>query len=262
MAADMPAGGENAAASDVLQPVDEQTRWAARTLMREARSAALATLEPETGAPAASRALMCVDPDGAPSVFLSALSAHTAALEADPRVSMLIGGTGPGDPLAQPRLTVTGRARKVTDDGARARHKARCLARHPRSKLYIDLPDFSFWRLELQRANYVAGFGRAYALTRPDLITESAIDAALAEIEAGAVEHMNDDHGDAIEHYATTLLGDAPGRWKLAGIDATGLDLRLEDRLRRLWFDTPLGSVEEMRPRLVVLAKTARRAAT
>ncbi len=247
------------APKDVLQPVDDEVRRAAQTLVREAGSASLATLDPETGAPMASRAFLCVDPAGAPVVFLSALSAHTGALEADPRVSLLVGEPGRGDPLAHARLSVSGQARKITDDETKAQLRARGLARRPKSKLYIDLPDFSFWRIEPARASHVAGFGRAHALERSDLITENPIDAALAEIEAGAVEHMNADHGDAVELYATTFLGEAPGHWKLAGIDAGGLDLRLNDRLRRLWFDAPLRSVKDLRPRLAQLAKAARR---
>lgn len=243
---------------DMLQPVDDDARRAARTLLRESRSGALATLSAGEGAPSASRVLVCVDPDGAPVLLISALSPHTAALEADPRASLLIGEPGRGDPLAHARLSMNGRARKITEADARARLRARCLHRHPKSRLYIDLPDFSFWRLEPESASYIAGFGRAHALTEDDVLTPSPIDAALAASEAGAVEHMNDDHADAILLYATQLLGEEAGDWALVGIDASGLDLRLGDRLRRLWYDKPLQAPEEMRPQLVILAKRAR----
>ena len=243
---------------DLLQPVDDDTRRAARTLLREARSGALATLSVESGAPSASRVLVCVDHDGTPVLLMSGLSSHTAALEADPRTSLMIGEPGRGDPLAHARLSLHGKAVKVVDSEARARLRARCLQRHPKSKLYVDLPDFSFWRLEPIGASYIAGFGRAHALTLNDLVTPSAVDAPLANSEAGAVEHMNDDHADAILLYATSLLGEEAGDWALAGIDASGLDLRHGDRLRRLWFDQPLEKAEDMRPQLVILAKKAR----
>lgn len=244
---------------DLLQPVDDDTRRAARTLLREARSGTLATLSVEAGAPSASRVLVCVDPDGAPVLLMSGLSPHTSALEADPRASLLVGEPGRGDPLAHARLSISGVAEKIVDADARARLRDRCLQRHPKSKLYIDLPDFSFWRLEPTNGSYIAGFGRAHALTHDDLITPSAVDAPLAKSEAGAVEHMNEDHADAILLYATALLGEKTGNWALAGIDASGLDLRHGDRLRRLWLDQPLEKAEAMRPQLVVLAKKARR---
>ena len=246
---------------DLLQPVDESVRLTARTLLREARSGSLATLSADSGAPMASRVLVCVDPDGTPVLFMSALSAHTAALTADPRASLMVGEPGRGDPLAHARLTISGQACKVTDNDERAQLRARCLARHPKSKLYIDLPDFAFWRLEPESASDVAGFGRAHALDREDLVTSSAIDDPLAASEAGAVEHMNEDHADAVQLYATKLLGEDEGDWQLAGLDASGLDLRLGDRLRRLWYDTPLKSAEDMRPQLVILAKRARQLA-
>ena len=74
-------------------------------------------------------------------------------------------------------------------------------------------------------------------------------------MEAGAVGHMNEDHRDAIKHYAETLLGQAQGDWQLASLDAEGMDLVLGDDVARLWFDPPLGAAKELRPRLVQLAK-------
>lgn len=244
---------------DPLLPVDAQARRLARDLLRRARHGALATLDPQSGDPLATRTGLAPDIDGAPVFLTSTLSAHTQALLGDPRCSLLVGEPGKGDPLAHPRLTVIGCAERIaTDDPRRSRLKRRYLARHPKAELYVDFGDFSFWRLAVVRANLNGGFGRAYAMTASDVLTDLTGQAALVESEGGAVAHMNEDHADAVELYARAFCEAEAGPWRLAGIDPEGLELVLGDRVERLWFDPPLAAPEEMRPRLVQLAKEAR----
>jgi hypothetical protein len=69
---------------------------------------------------------------------------------------------------------------------------------------------------------------------------------------------MNDDHADAVELYATVLLGQPGGGWKLTGIDPEGCDLRLGERTARLDFDRPVADAEAARMELVSLVRKAR----
>jgi putative heme iron utilization protein len=69
---------------------------------------------------------------------------------------------------------------------------------------------------------------------------------------------MNDDHADALDLYATRLLGQTGAGWRMTGIDSEGLDLRREGLVRRLPFDRPVGTAEEARKALVSLALQAR----
>lgn len=149
----------------VLGAVTSEVIAEAQTLIREADHAALATLEPGTGDPLATRVGLAGFADGTPMIIASALTPHSAALMADPRCSLLIGAIGKGDPLAHPRIMLKCRAEMIepgTDRAAEAR--ARYLERHPRSAIYIDLPDFRFFRLVLVGARFNAGFGRAYEI--------------------------------------------------------------------------------------------------
>jgi heme iron utilization protein len=152
----------------VLRETDAAARAQARAFVRESPHGALATLEPQTGWPLASRVSLGVDSDGVPLILISRLSAHYGALDADARCSLLLGETGEGDPLRHPRITVVCLAAKVSAEG-RAAAKAEFLKRHPGAELYADFSDFDFWRLVPQRASLNAGFGRAYALTAADL---------------------------------------------------------------------------------------------
>jgi putative heme iron utilization protein len=243
---------------DPLLPVDAEARRLAKDLLRRARHGALATLDPETGEPLATRTALASDMDGAPVILTSTLSAHTQALLKDPRCSILAGEPGKGDPLAHPRLTVIAKAERIGAGETRERLKRRYLARHPKAELYVDFPDFSFWRLVVARASLNGGFGRAYAMTREDVLTDMAGLEGLPDFEAGAVAHMNEDHADAVALYARAFCKAPAGHWVLTGLDPEGLDLALGDEVRRLWFEAPLTSTEELRPLLVRLAKEAR----
>ena len=142
----------------------------AKALIRSAGHATIATLEPGTGWPLATRVGLGTDADGTPVILISRLAAHTTALLADARCSLLVGEPGKGDPLAHPRLSLACLAREVARDSeAHARIAARYLAQQPKAALYAGLGDFRFFRLEPQRASLNAGFGKAYALTAADI---------------------------------------------------------------------------------------------
>jgi len=239
---------------DVLREVDDDARALARNLLRRARLGSLATLEPGTGAPLASRVSVATAQTGDPTFLISRLSAHFGALEADPRCSLLLGEVGRGDPLAHPRMTVIGQAVQSAGETRRAL-RARFLARHPKAALYADFGDFAFWRLTIERVSLNGGFGKAYEMGRADLCT-----APLPELEAlepEAVEHMNADHLDAIQLYAAESGAGGDG-WTLATLDPAGMDLIRGDEVARFRFDPPLKSAEELRPRLAAAARRAR----
>jgi heme oxygenase (biliverdin-IX-beta and delta-forming) len=155
----------------ILRETTPEAIQQARRIIRSARFAALAALDPETGHPLASRVgLACLD-DGTPFTVISALASHTGALRADPRCSLLVGETGKGDPLAYARLTLVCTARFLDPGSTEAAEaRARYLAAQPKATLYIELPDFRFVRFDIGRASFNAGFGKAYALEGAELI--------------------------------------------------------------------------------------------
>ncbi|MEM1380712.1 MAG: DUF2470 domain-containing protein [Pseudomonadota bacterium] len=242
---------------ETLQQADDEARQAVKSIIRTVRAGALALLDPDGGAPTVSRAGLATDIDGCPIFPMSDLSGRPQMADRDGRASLLVGDPGKGDPLAHPRATLDGRiVRLQGDDQARAR--GRYLARHPKAELYIDFADFSLWRFEIEKGQYNGGFGKAYDMTAKDLTTSGVDLAAWGAREAGAREHMNDDHDDAVALYATSFLGAPEGAWHLAGIDPEGIDLTLKDDHRRLWFDNPLNAPDEMHHALVLLVKRAR----
>ncbi|TRC81719.1 HugZ family protein [Mesorhizobium sp. WSM4307] len=241
---------------DVIRQTDAEAIRLAKTLLRSARFGALAVLEPQTGSPLASRVGVATDIDGAPLILVSMLSAHTPAMLADPRCSLLLGEPGKGDPLAHPRLTLICQASRLErGSDAHARAERRYLNRNPKARLYAGLGDFSIFRLEPQRASLNGGFGKAYVLDRSDLVTVGPIVEELAVSEQSAIEHMNADHLDAVAIYAHHYAGVSADGWGIAGLDADGMDLVSGDDVCRVFFPQPLVATRELRPVLVEMAR-------
>lgn len=228
---------------DVIRPTDAEGIRIARTLIRTARFGAIAVLEPTTGWPFSSRVGVSTAHDGALQIFVSGLSQHTQALSADSRCSLLLGEPGKGDPLAYPRVTVICEA--VAIDRNSAGHEqalARHLLRHPKARLYAGLPDFRFFRLEPQRASLNGGFGKAYLLTRDDLMAGPTV-TDLAVLEAQLSEAF-----EAKRPPAREILDRLPagGPWRFAGLDQDGVDFVSADDAVRFSLSALPANVEEM----------------
>jgi heme iron utilization protein len=130
------------------------------------------------------------------------------------------------------------------------------MARHPDAGLYAGFKDFGFYRVAVERAHLVGGFGKIRWIGAAELAPPEA--AGLAEAEAGIVEHMNADHADAVQLYAAKLIGLTGEGWRMTGIDCEGIDLRRAGVVARLAFEAPLHAAGEARKVLVALVGKAR----
>jgi heme iron utilization protein len=201
---------------NVLRELDPEALTLARKLVRSARSVSLAVQDRESGFPAVSRALTATDLDGTPLILVSTLAAHTKSLIADPRCSLLAGDIGKGDPLAHPRITLFATAQQVArDTPEHARARRRFLNRHPKAALYIDFPDFSFFRLEPQRASLNGGFGRAYVLDG---------EAFKIPVSGDPEDWLRLEEAIMIKYRDATQLAAAVGAPKASGYHLAGLD--------------------------------------
>ncbi len=232
-----------------------------RELVRRATTACLATLVCDgtaglpVGAPFASLALSAVDHDAAPLLLLSTLAVHTQNLNADRRISLLYEeASRHAEPMTGARVTLAGRVAPTTEQ----RHRDRFLSRHASAADYADFKDFAFYRLEVDAAHSVAGFGQIKTLAAADWRFDDARAAPLIAAEAAIVEHMNTDHQDAVALYAMRLLSLPSGPWRMTGIDPEGLDLAADGRSARIRFEAPIYDPETARRTLVRLAESAR----
>ncbi|QFR34248.1 HugZ family protein [Ancylobacter sp. TS-1] len=230
-----------------------------RRLLREAQTGALATLD-DDGGPYASLVQLATLPDGAPLLLLSGLARHTRNIGREARVSLLVDERRHGDELQGARAGLKGRIERLADEETLATARRRFLARHPDAAGFAGFSDFAFYRIAVESAHLVAGFGRIVDVEGAALATRVEDAAEVLAAEAGAVEHMNADHADAIQLYAMHLLGTGPGHWKLVGIDPEGCDLMSGFEVRRLAFGRRVTGARQMREILVELAARARAA--
>lgn len=227
---------------------------AAKKLVREARSGALATLMPSSGDPYCSLVNIATAFDGAPLLLISKLAIHTKNVIADSRVSLMLDERKEGDPLEGARVMLMGRAAVTTDEHDRRRY----LARQPEAAMFAGFGDFAFYRIEISAAHLVAGFGRIVDLKPQDILVDSAGAEELLDSEERASAHMNEDHADACRLYATRLYGAPDGNWRCAGFDPEGLELQNGRTALRVPFPQRVNGGGPLRAVLVKMAEQAR----
>ena len=244
---------------EALQPVDDKAIALARMLLRTAQYGALATLDPDSGDPSASRVATATDSDGTPIILISSLAQHMAALRADPRCSLLLGEPGKGDPLAHPRISVNCIASETdreSDDGQRIRR--RYMSRHPKAALYADFADFSFFRLTVGSASLNGGFGKAYLLQPDQMLVSGSNIYAISSAEKSIIEHMNEDHPDAVDRIANADSSSVRKGWRLTGVDPEGCDLAHGNLVRRFLFRELITDPDDARSEFIILANSTK----
>lgn len=227
----------------------------ARSIVRSARSAGLGTLD-ASGAPFVTLVTFATMPDGRPILSLSDLAIHTQNLKRDPRASLLFVAPGgeSGNPLAGARLTLTGRLAATEDAHALWRY------RQIQGDGTSAFADFHHYLFEISGSHLVAGFGRIEQIAPAELIPDYSDCGDLLAGEKMVVEHMNDDHSEAIALYAQKLLGLPPSNWRMTGSDPDGIDLVSAAGRARLDFPERARTVAEAGGYLKTFAKQARAA--
>lgn len=225
-------------------PFDSQQ--CARDLLHQTAVAAVSTTDP-SGFPYGTLTNIVPGPDGQPLFFAAWLTLHARNLAADDRIALTLAAFGHADVLTRPRLTLVGRAQRL-EGAALAAARRRYLARFPKAKLYLSLPDALLYRMEVAGLQINGGPGRNAAEIQAERlrIDLAGAEALLCEEEA-LLAQLN-----AVPGLAARLAAVAggsvgasvqPGRWRITGLDPEGADLAGADRLLRLWSADRLTSV-------------------
>jgi hypothetical protein len=233
----------------------------ARSLLRRSRQGALATLTPGSGDPYCSLVNIASHPDGSPILLISRLALHTRNLLGDGRLSLMLDERVEGDPLEGSRIMLAGVAEQASGDDV-AILRRRYLNAHPSSEVFVNFKDFSFFRIRPTGAHLVAGFGRIVDLKPEQFLTDISDAASLLEAEQGVVDHMNADHHEAMNLYATKLLGAKSADWRCTGCDPEGIDLQAGSITLRLDFPRRIVTPAALRQVLKQFADQARAVAT
>jgi putative heme iron utilization protein len=202
------------------------------------------------GYPFGSVAPYCLDGDGRPLLLISRIAQHTHNLQADGKCSLLVGERGAEDVQAVGRLTLLADARKLQDTAEIDAAAARYYRYFPQSSQYHRVHDFDFWVLEPVRWRFIGGFGAIHWLEDASLANPFA-----GAAEAGMLEHMNADHGEAIAHYVALAGLPASEPAQMVGIDSEGFHLRIAGGLYWLPLPTSCNTAGQVRQALVQLAR-------
>jgi heme iron utilization protein len=220
---------------------------AARRLFLQESFGVLSTISLDVpGYPFGSVTPYCADRQCRPVIYISRIAQHTRNILADSRVSLTIfeNNGNADDVQARGRLTCIADARPI--DGEEEEVRERYFRYFPSARQYAQTHDFEFYWLDLVRLRFIGGFGQIYWVSPSEFMAANPFSAAQ---ESRIIQHMNDDHRDAIMRYA----GGKPAA--MTGIDGEGFDLLQSGTKVRIEFETPVRSMEEARQALVELAK-------
>ena len=226
---------------------------AARALLNSKAAAVLSTLSVKLGGyPFGSLVPYCLDGRGRPVVLVSGLAEHTRNMVDDNRCSLTVAATE-NAVQANARLCIVGRMETLEGDEKEVRERYH---RHfPESRSYIEMLDFSFYRLIPSAVRYIAGFAAIHWLEPKEVFVDNPFHA---KGEERIVAHMNEDHRDALVRYCQhhkQLQMENTDVVRMVGIDSEGFDVFVNERKVRFDFTTPVRNAGEARAALVELSQ-------
>jgi len=230
-------------------PADDPS-YQARQLLAGTFNGMLSTHSLEhPGYPFGSVAPYVLDQDGLPLFLLSNLSQHTRNTRADPHCGLLLTEHAIGDVQEQARLSAIGDMVQLPDCDDSERY----FAYFPQTRMFFEQLDFHFYRFQPECFHWNGGFATARWFSVDRIVQNNPLDRAT---QARILTHMNEDHVPALRHYLDGRDGadpDAPP--VMVGIDADGIDLRVQDRLHRVPLAHSIRSAGEAREALVGMAR-------
>jgi putative heme iron utilization protein len=219
----------------------------ARSLFLQESFGVLSTISIDApGYPFGSVTPYAVDSQCRPIIYISHIAQHTKNLLKDPRVSLTVleDHAKSSDVLTHGRVTCIADAHAV--DANEEDVRERYFRYFPSAREFQATHDFSFFRLEPVRIRFIGGFGQIFWVERDEFMISNPFSAAH---ELRIIQHMNNDHADALRGYA----GGNPA--EMVGIDSEGFDLLNSGDKLRLWFDKPVQSMDDARQALISMAR-------
>jgi putative heme iron utilization protein len=165
-----------------------------------------------------------------PMLLIGHLAEHTRNLQADARAGFLVAHAANGSVLEGPRLTMLGTFSPASPDenGKLARRYVRY---HPEAARYLELGDFSFWVMSLERMRFIGGFGAMGWLRGEEL---DLLEPLSYEDESALCEYFD-------------AYPERPAEIRLLGIDRYGCDFLCKGSRNRFTFDKPGRTPDELK---------------
>jgi putative heme iron utilization protein len=222
----------------------------ARQMLRAHRYGALCTLSKKfDGHPFGSITPYLVDHNGSLLILISTLAEHTKNIQQDPRVSLITHNQETPDIQAQGRITVVGTAQLVTDKETIG---TRYIRYFPEAQSYLDMHDFSFYRIVPLSLRYIGGFGKIHWIKAENYLMPSY---PLIEQENDVISHMNADHRDTMHRYCRHFQNTDAAHVEMLGIDCDGFDVRADEKILRFDFPEMVPDAQQARRELIAMSR-------
>lgn len=237
-----------------MMDIKEEAAFEARKLLLGEYHGILSTHSKDVpGYPFGSVMPYCLDANGCPIIQISTIAQHTKNIEQNSRVSLIVSESDVDDVHTGGRLTWMGDAEKIEDSEEVGEHY---LNFFPQARNYSNTHGFDFYRIRLVKARFIGGFGKIFWVRNELLCKENPF---FGDAGKGMIEHMNDDHVDAMVKYcleANIIIPEGVSP-KMAGVDSEGMHLLLGRKIVRIPFPGNAESAMEVRQQLVAMAKAA-----
>lgn len=232
-----------------------------RTLVYRTNSGTLSTMsEKHPGSPFGSLMPYGLDDKGRPVFLISTMATHTHNLIQDPKASLFVSQTDSGgDPLDASRVTLMGKVAIVPEKEI-ADVREPYLSRYKNASYWVDFDDFSFYRMDITDIYFVGGFGAMGWVTAEEYAAANV--DPLADSASGIIQHVNEDHPDALALIVKEFLGMDAEEASMTSVDRLGFQVRFKHKgefySRRVGFPREVSTSEQARDAAVEMVEQAR----
>ena len=228
----------------------------ARTLLRNQEKAVLSTHSvSKTGYPFGSVTTYMTDHQGHPIIYISHLAQHTRNIKENPKLSLLISEDNDNDINAGARLTLLGTVELVNNEELEE-IADKFYLKFPESRAYQETHDFKFYRVKVEHVRYIGGFGQIHWLDLNDFLLP---EPNWKENERPAIEHMNEDHEDAMILMCSYYKNFEAEHIAMTHLYADGCVLKANNKLNFfLTYSKLIERPNDIRTRLVEMTQLAR----
>lgn len=190
--------------------------------------------------------------------YISDIAQHAKNLEKDSRMSLTVFHQAEeGDQNAHGRVTVVGDAAPIKGD--KAKHiLEQYVRRFPEAETYKQAHDFNVWEMDVVRVRYIGGFGKIFWLEQEEWNAPAS--PWSFEAEKNMIDHMNEDHQDAMSLILAHHHGIQDNAPIMSGVVSDGFYIHSNNKNYYVPFENTCTKHEDVRMALVKLTNRARKA--
>ncbi len=245
-----------------MKPSKQKSINHARLLLRRSEIGVLSTHSKACdGYPFGSVSTFMSTHEGDVIFYISNLAQHTKNILHDNKMCLTVfpssstAGQHDDDPNANARLSLLGTVKtidKKNDDVIAERF----FKLYPDSRKYYKTHDFYFYKMSTDRVRFIGGFGDIHWINKEDWLYESP---QWAQSETNMVQHMNEDHVDAMSAICAYYAGVNAEKVELLAINPEGAFYKCDDQKPIfIGFDEAVFDSMGIRKALVAQTNTAR----